>query len=594
MVDGNFAPRSESGEYEFYAFVSYELGNADEKWAIRLQRELKRYRVPVTDLQGSRSVLPKRLRVFRDEPGLNSCPAVEQGLSENPDSSRWLIVICSPRSANSLRVDAEVRCFVEMGKGENIIPFYIGAENASPKTTPVELARDARKFRPASIPAEAEPVIASDGETWEKTFIGLLARMLRVDFDNLLRAHLKASRRRTFLGLCGAAALLILTAALGMWALSAEARATALRAETEALVDFLTFDLIREASPWLPSDKLVLVYGRVGEYYGRWDANGSRALFAQAVNLDQRAGAAALDFPEKENGGGENADALYTRALEILESLRRENPGDESYFAKYSQTLLSAGLLREQEGNPDDAEACYLRSLSTAEKFSEEFPGSLKGRAQTADSLTSLSRLAASESRHDEAETFARKASEIWGGLMAGWPEETRTWLWRMRFADFLSARCYVTLIRGDYAAAIDYVGGALSILSEFYDEDPENLVIRLLFADGLGDAAFIAAKCNVFEPAELYFSLGEEIWRSLAEEDPRPGYQFGLSGVLVAGGLLRIEQGRPGEAVALLDEADGITGGLLERDPRNAAYLARKELIAEYRERANRVLRKH
>jgi tetratricopeptide (TPR) repeat protein len=147
--------------------------------------------------------------------------------------------------------------------------------------------------------------------------------------------------------------------------------------------------------------------------------------------------------------------------------------------------------------------------------------------------------------------------------------------------------------MRGDYAAAIDYAAGALSILSEFYDEDPENLVIRLLFADELGDAAFIAAKCGAFEPAELYFSLGEEIWRSLAEEDPRPGYQFGLSGILVTGGFLRIEQGRYGEAAELLDEADGITGGLLDRDPRNAAYLARKELIAEYRERANRLLEK-
>jgi tetratricopeptide (TPR) repeat protein len=357
-------------------------------------------------------------------------------------------------------------------------------------------------------------------------------------------------------------------------------------------VDFLTFDLIREASPWLPSDRLALVYRRVGEYYGRWDAFGPRALFAQAVNLDQRAGSAALDFSENENAGGESADALYVRALEILESLRKEYPGDESYFAKYSQTLLSAGLLREQEGKPDDAEACYRRSLDAAEKFSEAFPGSLKGRAQAADSLANLSRLAASESRPGEAEAFARRAGEIWDGMAAGWREETRTWLWRMRYADFLSTRRYVALMRGDYAPALRYAGDALLILSEFYDGDPENLVIRLLFAAELGDAAFIAAKYNAFEPAELYFSLGEEIWRSLAEEDPRPGYKFGLSGVLVSGGLLRIEQRRPDEAAALLDEADGITAGLLERDPRNAAYLAKKELIAEYRERANRVLK--
>jgi hypothetical protein len=226
MAEKNFAPRSENGKYEFYAFVSYKRGEADEKWARRLQRELERYRVPVADLKGghvsnSPGVLPRRLRVFRDKSDLGSHPTVEQGLSENLDSSRWLIVVCSPRSAESPYVDAEVRRFVETGRGENIVPFYIGTEGAPSKTTPVEQARDARRFRPRSVPAEAEAVAAPGGETWEEMFVRLLARILRVDFDNLWRAHLKASRRRTFLRLCGAAVLLVLTAALGLWALSA-------------------------------------------------------------------------------------------------------------------------------------------------------------------------------------------------------------------------------------------------------------------------------------------------------------------------------------------------------------------------------------
>ena len=58
--------------------------------------------------------------------------------------------------------------------------------------------------------------------------------------------------------------------------------------------------------------------------------------------------------------------------------------------------------------------------------------------------------------------------------MTAGWPEETRTWLWRMRFEDSLSTRRHVTLMGSDYASALRYASDALTILSEFYDDDDD------------------------------------------------------------------------------------------------------------------------
>ena len=52
---------------------------------------------------------------------------------------------------------------------------------------------------------------------------------------------------------------------------------------------------------------------------------------------------------------------------------------------------------------------------------------------------------------------------------MAGWSEETRAWLWRMRFADFLSTRRHVTLMGGDYTSALRYVS----------DERPNPVIIH-------------------------------------------------------------------------------------------------------------------
>jgi hypothetical protein len=86
-------------------------------------------------------------------------------------------------------------------------------------------------------------------------------------------------------------------------------------------------------------------------------------------------------------------------------------------------------------------------------------------------------------------------------------------------------------------------------------------------------------------DAAEVFYSAGEEIWRGLVEEDPRPEYLLGWSWVLTTGGLLRARQGRPSEAGEMLDDAEEILDGLKRFDPRNAAYEAGKAVIGEYRE---------
>ena len=131
METGKGLPKNPvNGEYEFYAFISYKRGEADEKWARRLHRELERYRIPVGDIpkaarREGEIYLPRHLRIFRDKLDLGSHSRLEQGLSDNLNASRFLIVICSKRSAESPYVDAEVRHFVETGRGENIVPFFI-------------------------------------------------------------------------------------------------------------------------------------------------------------------------------------------------------------------------------------------------------------------------------------------------------------------------------------------------------------------------------------------------------------------------------------------------------------------------------------
>jgi hypothetical protein len=589
--------RNDAGrEYEFYAFISYKRGEDDEIWAKRLQNGLESYRVPVADFPrdsaetANTEGLPKRLRVFRDKSDLGAHPKLNQGLAEELDSSRFLVVVCSARSAESPWVDAEVRHFLETGRENDIIPFDI--EPRKPGG-----AAEKQMRRPPSLPADIEGV--SSLGSGEEVFLRLLARLLRVDYDNLRAAHLRASRRRAGFALSVVAGVMILVAGLIFWAVTAERRAAEARAEAEALAEFLTFDLVREASPYIPSGKFASITGKALEYYARWEAGEPREEFARAVNLRQAASAM--------NDAGDSGGALglYLQALELLENPRKKEPFAGRWFAVHSEVLLSIGKLFEAKGfagsdfNAPDNRAAhdaavgyYLRSLDAAKAFSEAFPDSPAGYSQIADSLEALGQNNAGRGNFREADTFFSEAESVWKETLRRWPKEAGTWLRRAKYANFQSARAYAKIVESDFRQALSRLADALEIFMNLHKEDPKNLTVRLMCADELSTALFVALKYaesaapEALEDADMFFAVGKELWRSLVEEDPQRGYVFGWAGMLTYGGLLRIEQGRGGEAEALLDEAEDLVDGLLSLWPDEDAYLSQKALIGEYRGR--------
>lgn len=118
-----------SKQYEYFAFISYK--REDEKWAKWLQKKLESYSLP-TAIRKENPELPNKIRpVFRDQSELsggNLKAEIEKGLNR----SKYLIVICSPRSAKSPWVSKEVQHFIDQGRENYIIPFIIGGTpNAS-------------------------------------------------------------------------------------------------------------------------------------------------------------------------------------------------------------------------------------------------------------------------------------------------------------------------------------------------------------------------------------------------------------------------------------------------------------------------------
>ena len=253
-------------QYRFFAFISYKRGEADEQYAKWLQRRLENFRIP-SEIAGENAQerreknLPRRVTVFRDKTDLGSHASLDQGLSQNLEQCRYLILIASPRSAASSYVADEVRYFQEHGRGERIIPFIIGG-------TPAPKGPDEQQCYPPTLPPSALGITLSEGSK-EEALIKIMARLLQVDYPLLYQRHLRAQRRFMRRLLAGALCLLSLVSALALWALDAERRASAQRKEAEDLVEFLTFDMHAEAFAHIPLKARTLIGEKVQAYYAK-------------------------------------------------------------------------------------------------------------------------------------------------------------------------------------------------------------------------------------------------------------------------------------------------------------------------------------
>ena len=88
--------------FDYDAFVSYSRDQADRDVAVRLQAELQRFGRPWFRPR------ERTLRVYRDQTNLPLSPDLWGALEGAMSSSRWLVLVASPRSAQSLGVRREL------------------------------------------------------------------------------------------------------------------------------------------------------------------------------------------------------------------------------------------------------------------------------------------------------------------------------------------------------------------------------------------------------------------------------------------------------------------------------------------------------
>jgi tetratricopeptide (TPR) repeat protein len=549
-------------DYEFYAFVSYKRGGNDEKYASWIQRRLERYRIP-TDIAHDLKPL-KRLRIFRDKTDLGSHASLERGLSQNLERSRFLIVICSPRSAESPYVAEEVDYFMTRKGAESIIPFIIDG-------TPEPRDENEKQCYPLVLPSSLLGVTLADGSK-EEALIKILARLLQVDYAGLYRRHLRATRRFMTQVCAGLIAVLTLVSVLALWAFSAERRATEQRTEAEGLIRFLTFDMADDAFDYIPIQARLAIAEKAQSYYDKWGTRDSEALYTKARYL--------MDLATTFRMAGDNEKNRKFRvdALEILEGLQSTQPDNEAYFELYAQALRQLGVLLE---DPEAKQVYFLRSLDTARSFSARNPSSPTARAQTAEALFALANQAVIRHRPEEARGMFEECAATWGELFQRFPQMNEEPYFLEKLAQLQSSFSQFFRFQGNAASAAEWSDKALASWTTILKAAPDNLNSQLLYGYELDNGMVLEMMLGRLASAETLHQKGVRLKRALLARDPENiDYQFQLAVTLGYGGMLQRLRGDGPRAQTLLEEAEAIVAPLVERHPENQAYLATRDLI--------------
>ena len=217
--------------FKYWAFLSYS--HTDRQWGDWLHTALETYRVPrrLIGQQSRDGKIPARVfPVFRDREELPVSSDLSANIEEALRESRYLIVICSPRSAQSRWVGEEIKTYKRLGREDRILALIVDGEpNASDGKAGFkpeeECFHEELRFRwrenGEATPARSEPIAADvrqgkDGRTNAK--LKLLAGLLGVNYDDLKQRDNERRIRRLRFVVVAALVLVSGFAALSVYA----------------------------------------------------------------------------------------------------------------------------------------------------------------------------------------------------------------------------------------------------------------------------------------------------------------------------------------------------------------------------------------
>ena len=431
---------------KYKAFISYCF--ADKQWGDWLHRALEVYRTPkpLVGKQTSIGPVPRRLHpIFKDREEEAACAGITASIEQGLDNSEFLVVICSPRSAQSKWVNHEIAYFKRYHDPTKILTLIIDgepgasfipgeeAEECFPQSLLFKVDENLKvtgEVEDAPLGADARKT--GDGKRLAK--LKVAAALLGVGLDDLVKREdrRRAIRRRVTTAVL--ASLSIVFAGLSWVAndqriAAVKARAQAESARTEAefrrdeaegLIEFMLTDLRQRLDAVGRLDILDSTAERSLAYYAKQDAG---SLDPDALGRRARAQLLAGEVHNLK-GDLDNALAAYEQAAATTGEQLRRDPGNEQRIFDHSQSVFWVGYIAWQRGDIDKARDQLNQYHDQAQKLVEIDPDNDDWQAELEYSYSNLGTLEMAEGENAAAELYFRQSLEVSSRLAKKHPSD--------------------------------------------------------------------------------------------------------------------------------------------------------------------------
>ncbi|NUS38893.1 MAG: TIR domain-containing protein [Lysobacter sp.] len=351
----------------YWAFLSYS--HADRRMAERLHRALEGYRIPrrLVGRSGPQGPVPARLYpVFRDRDELDARGEIGSVVEAALAASRTLVVLCSPKSARSQWVEAEIEAFRRLHPDAPVLCVLLDGEPLAA----VEAAREClgptlrARFGQGVGTADRAPVavdLRANGDGWRLGLQKLVAGIAGVPLGELVQRDAQRRHRRMAWLAAVLAAIAVGFGALASVALVARNDAQRRQAQAEDLLGFMLGDLRDKLQKVGRLDLLDSVGDKAMAYFDSLDPRdlNDRTLAWQEQALTQL-GQVRLNqnrYPE--------AQASFERAYARSRALVDRHPGGGSLLFDRGQAEYWIGFVYWQRRDLDRAQLWLTRYRDT-------------------------------------------------------------------------------------------------------------------------------------------------------------------------------------------------------------------------------------